>query len=261
VEYLDGLLWLLLMLGPLLVLQRSLHRELQAVFLLITRRSDVSLALFSLLFFPGVLLHETSHYVVARLVGVQTGRFSLLPRVVPAPAGNGRQQRASRLQLGYVETARTDWARDALIGFAPLLTGGLFVAYAGVYQLGLGTLWGSLIEQGPGGIPDVLRQLYTHSDFWLWFYLIFTVSSTMMPSASDRRGWLPIVLGVVILLVATLLAGAGPWLWENAAPQLDRVLQAVAMVFGISVAVHLVLLIPLWIVRKLLNRLTGLEVV
>ncbi|MEJ2711114.1 MAG: hypothetical protein P8074_26140 [Anaerolineales bacterium] len=261
VEYLDGLLWLLLMLGPLLILQRSLHREFQAVFLLITRRSDISLALFSLLFFPGVLLHESSHYVVARLVGVQTGRFSLLPRVVPATLGNGRQQRASRLQLGYVETAPTDWVRDALIGFAPLFTGGLFVAYAGVVQLGVAALWASLVEQGPGGLLDVLHQIYAHPDFWLWFYLIFTVSSTMMPSASDRRGWLPIILGIAVLLAATLIAGAGPWLWENAAPQLDRILQAVAMVFGISVAVHLVLLVPLWVVRKFLNRLTGLEVV
>ena len=61
---LDGLWWLLLLLGPLLLLQRSLHREIQVLFLVVTRRPDIAIALFSVLFFPGVLLHEGSHYLV-----------------------------------------------------------------------------------------------------------------------------------------------------------------------------------------------------
>ena len=59
----DGILWLLLTLGPLIFLQRALHRAIQTVFLLITRRADITVALFSLLFFPGVLLHEGSHFL------------------------------------------------------------------------------------------------------------------------------------------------------------------------------------------------------
>ncbi len=54
----DGFLWLVISLGPFLFVQRWLHRELQALLLLITRRQDLSLGLFSLFFFPGVLLHE-----------------------------------------------------------------------------------------------------------------------------------------------------------------------------------------------------------
>ena len=109
---LGGLLWLLLLLGPLLILQRGLHREVQAIFLILTRRPDITIVMFSLVFF-------------------RTGRFSLLPR----PLEDGR------LQLGFVETSSADWLRDALIGAAPLLAGGLFVAYAGLERLGLLTLW------------------------------------------------------------------------------------------------------------------------
>src|SRR3972149_1644635 len=123
--HVDGLMWLLLVLGPLIFVQRKLHRESQAVFLLLTRHKEISLALFSLLFFPGVLLHEMSHYITARLLGVKTGRFSLLP--TPLPDG--------RLRLGFVEAESVDFVRDALIGAAPLLTGGLFVAYAGIQRL------------------------------------------------------------------------------------------------------------------------------
>jgi hypothetical protein len=248
--YFEGLLWLLLLLGPLLILQRILHRETQAIFLLLTRRGEIALALFSLLFFPGVLLHETSHFIMARLLGVRTGRFSLLPHPLP----NGR------LQLGFVETAATDWIRDALIGGAPLILGGAFVAYAGLERLGLTALWWNSVMGGPSAFLDSLPSLYGQPDFWVWFYLTFAVSSTMLPSPSDRRAWLPVAFVVAILLLLSLLAGAGPWLLSHLASPLDQIFRALAIVLGISDFVHLVLLLPLWGVRRALVQITGLDV-
>ena len=248
---LDGILWLLILLGPLLILQRSLHRETQAIFLLLTRRAEIALALFSLLFFPGVLLHETSHYLMARLLGVRTGRFSLLPQKM----ANGR------LQLGFVETAPADWVRDGLVGVAPLLLGGVFVAYAGLSRLGLTVLWDRFVTAGPAASLQALPDLHVQPDFWLWFYLVFVVSSTMLPSPSDRRAWLPLVLVASLLLGLSLLAGAGPWLLLYLAPPLNQAMQAVAVVFGISVFIHLVLVVPVWGVRQLLSRITGWDVV
>lgn len=244
---------LLLLLAALYILQRRLHYETQAIFLLLTRRPEISVVLFSLLFFPGVLLHEISHYLVARLLGVRTGRFSLFPEPMP----NGR------LRLGFVETASTDFIRDGLIGIAPLLAGGGFVIYAGHFQLGLLRLWNEFIAGEATGLLAGLSSLRERPDFWLWFYLIFAVSSTMLPSASDRRAWLAISLfGGLILLVA-LLVGAGPWLlgtWERLAAPVMQGLQGLTIVFGISSAVHLVLLPPLWAIRTSLVRLTGLSV-
>jgi hypothetical protein len=245
-----GIWWLLLFLAPLLVLQRRLHLETQAIFLLLTRRADLALALFSILFFPGVLLHESSHFLVARLLGVRTGRFSVIPR--PLPGG--------RLQLGFVETSSADIFRDALIGIAPLLTGGLFVAYAGLYRLGLPGAWESLAEGG-AGLFSILSELHQKPDFWLWFYLTFAVSSTMLPSASDRHAWLPLVISVVFLLGISLLIGAGPWLLENLAGPLDQALRSVAMIFGIAAGIHFVLLPPAWALKQLLMKLTGYRVV
>ena len=250
-ENIDGIVWLLLLIGPLLFLQRSLHREIQGVFLLITRRPEIALALFSLLFFPGVLLHEASHFIMSRLLGVPTGRVSLLPR----PLENGR------LQLGYVETGRTDILRDALIGMAPLLAGGACVAFTGLRGLGLDTLWSSVFSSQEVSIWNALRAVTERPDFWLWFYLTFVVSSTMLPSASDRRAWLPFVLVFSLLLGIVLLAGAGPWLVDHLAPPLNIGLRALSAVFGISIVVHLLVLLPAWILRKLISRITRLQVV
>jgi hypothetical protein len=248
---LDGFLWLVLLVAPLLFLQRSLHREIQAVFLLLTRQPEIAVALFSLLFLPGVLLHETSHYLMARLLGVHTGRFSVLPQ----------KMEDGRLQLGFVETAATDFFRDALIGAAPLITGGSFVVFAGLSRMGLNTLWDSLAGGQSSAFIIVLTSLTERPDFWLWFYLAFTVSSTMLPSASDRRAWLPLFLVILILLGLTLLAGAGPWLFAHLAPALNSALRAIAIVFGITALLHLILLPPTWLVRKLISRLVGYQVV
>jgi len=246
----DGLVWLLVLLGPTIFVQRRVHFEIQALFLLLTRRLNVALGLFSLLFFPGVFLHETSHFLMARLLGVRTGRFSLIPQVMPG----------GKLQLGFVETAAADPLRDALIGAAPLLSGGLAVAYLGLNRLGLVPLAAYANAQDWSGLFAALGALPRLPDFWLWFYLAFTISSTLLPSPSDRRAWLPVALVSALLVVIALVAGAGPWMMENIGPWLNRGLRALAAVFGIGLGIHLLLWLPLRLLRALLTRLTGLRV-
>lgn len=247
----DGLLWFLLWLGPLLFFQRGLHREVQAVFLLLTRRADLAVALFSLLFFPGVLLHEGSHFLMAKILGVPVGRVSLIPQSIE---GN-------RLRLGFVETGKTDILRDALIGTAPLLVGGFFVAYAGIVHLDLLSVWDGIASGNIEAALDGLAASFAVTDFWLWFYLTVTVSSTMFPSPSDRRAWLPVTLILAFIVGLALIFGAGPWMSENLLPILNDALGSVALVFAISAAVNLAVLFPAWILRKVISRLTGLQVV
>jgi hypothetical protein len=245
-----GLIWFVLMLLPLVFLQRLLHREVQAVFLITTRNPPLTIGLFSILFFPGVFLHEFSHFLMAKLLLVRTGGFSIIPH----PLTDGR------LQLGYVETAKTDPARDSLIGLAPLIAGSLFVAYAGINRLHLQTLWDvlrsgqfELFWLGLGYLPQI-------KDFPLWFYLTFAVSSTMMPSPSDRHAWATLGLWVSVLLVLASLAGAGPWMLENLAPPLNSFLSSVAVLFGLSASLHALMILPFALIHRVLTRLTGVDV-
>jgi hypothetical protein len=246
----DGLFILLVLLFPLVFLQRGLHREFQAVFLIATRHETVTVWIFSLVFFPGVMLHELSHFITAKLLGIKTGRFSLIPQAMPD----------GRLQLGYVETAQSDIVRDSIVGVAPLIAGCLFIAYAAIYQMHLLELW-DLLRTGQSQLfLTGLRILPTISDFWLWFYLTFTVSSTMMPSASDRHAWLPLSIFAGILLVLAVLAGAGPWMLEHLAPPLNAFFKSVSLIIGLSVILHLILWLPIFLIHRGLSKITGLDV-
>lgn len=247
---LTGFLWFILTLLPLIVLQRLLHREIQAVFLILTRDAGLTMGIFSLIFLPGVFLHELSHFLMAKILRVPTGRFSIFPRALPD----------GRLQLGYVETMRSDIVRDSLIGAAPLIAGTLAVAYVALYRLDMRVLWDTfrngqftLFWLGLSALPRV-------NDFVLWFYLTFAVSSTMMPSESDRHAWLDLVIAVGILFSVTLLFGAGPWMLDNVAPLVSQFLSSVAVIFGLSAVVHAILILPTALIHKLLARISGVDV-
>ncbi len=245
-----GFLWFVLLLVPLIFLQRHLHKEIQAVFLILTRDPALTMGIFSLIFLPGVFLHELSHYLMAKILRVPTGRFSIIPRALPD----------GRLQLGYVETARSDIVRDSLIGAAPLIVGTVVVAYVALYQLEMRILWDTfrrgqfdLFWMGVSALPSA-------RDFYLWFYLTFAVSSTMMPSESDRHAWLNLVIAVGLLFAIALLIGAGPWMLDNVAPLVSGFLSSVAVIFGLSAAVHVIFVLPTALIHKLLARSTGVDV-
>ena len=247
---LSGLIWVVFMLVPLILLQRLLHREIQAVLLILTRDVRFTMGIFSMLFLPGVFMHELSHYLMAKILGVRTGNFSIFPQSLPD----------GRLQLGYVETAKSDVLRDSLIGAAPLIVGTLFVAYVAIDRLEMRVLW----EVFRNGQLDLfwlgIRALPQVRDFYVWFYFVFAVSSTMLPSQSDRHAWQALVISMSVLFGIALLIGAGPWMLSNVAPRLSNFLSSVAVIFGLSAFVHILLILPTALVHKLLARATGVDV-
>lgn len=208
------------------------------------------MGIFSMLFLPGIFLHELSHFWMAKILGVQTGKFSIFPQSLPD----------GRLQLGYVETAKSDVVRDSLIGAAPLIVGTIFVAFVAIYKLEMRLLW-DVFRNGQLDLFWMgIRVLPQVSDFYVWFYLVFAVSSTMLPSQSDRHAWLELIIYLGVMFAIVLLFGAGPWMLSTIAPRVSNFLSSVAIIFGLSGFVHVLLILPTALIHKLLARVTGVDV-
>jgi hypothetical protein len=199
---------------------------------------------------PGVLLHEGSHWIVATVLGVRTGRFS----VVPARLPNGT------LRLGYVETEPVDFLRESLIGAAPLLFGAAAITFVGYSRLGVGPVGDALAQGDLLGMAAALRAMIGLPDFWLWLYLIFTISNSMLPSASDRRGWWRLLILLGIIFAALYYLGFGSALLETLAQPLEAVTRALAGAFAITVGLNLALMPIIWLLEVGLSRLTGMKV-
>ena len=229
-------------------LQRWLHRELQAIFLLITHDAGISIIIFSILFLPGVMIHELSHFLSARLLRVKTGKFSIIPKVLP----NGK------VQLGYVEVATSDIFRDSLIGAAPLIAGLAAVLLIALFifdlpVLGIGNL-------APSGLLPMVHAVLLAQDAWLWIYLLFTISTTMMPSESDRHAWAPLLLVFAGILGLAFLVDGGSWLQNNLGRPALVVSNIGIFLFGLCNFLHILLSIPLFLVRIGISKLTGYQV-
>lgn len=243
-------LWLFVTLIPLLILERWVHRHLQGLGLLVTRDPDLATILYSAFFLPGVALHEGSHFMMAKILGVETARVSLWPQ----------RQADGTLRLGFVETAKVDFVREALIGIAPLLAGSIVVVLISYSRLAVGPL-GEAIATGE--VANTVRRFVESlqsADAFIWLYLLFTISNSMMPSASDRRAWLPVTIMLGLVGVGLYYFGAVPLVAQSVGEPVAAGVRVIASAFSITIGVNLGIIPIVWLIEKLLARITGLKV-
>ncbi len=246
-----SLLWLVITLAPLLFLKRWINRHVQGLGLLLVGDNDLAMFLYFVLFLPGILLHELSHWLMAKLLGVRTGQISIWP----ARSKAGRQMR-----LGSVKVGQADPVRNSLIGLAPLLSGTLVILLIGNWILGLSAI-GNIFSRGEW--PRLWENLAAYvqvPDFWLWLYLIFAVSNAMLPSETDRQSWQPVLLfwgGVAGLLY---FVGWVPHIPEAIAEGFLTASGYLAYAFGLTIGVDVIFIVIIAILERLLMALRGVRV-
>ena len=241
-----SLLIFLIVFALTIFLQQWLHRHIQAFAFALTGNPGCALRLLFYLLLPGVYLHESSHYLAAKILLVRVKKFDV---------GIGRANK-QQVSLGSVQIARSDPVRESLIGAAPFL-------------MGIGAIW-LIASWGFGFSADLglsLEQLTTHAreyarDWmtWLDLYLIFAVSTAMIPSESDREPW-GLVLGVAVVLIAILfLLGWTPRVPPNLVVMARQILDALTFALGIAVMVNGAVAIALWILERTVERISGKRV-
>jgi hypothetical protein len=241
---------LVITLSPLFFMKRWINRHIQGLSLLLLGDNEAAMLLYFVLLLPGILIHELSHWLSAKLLGVRTGKISLWPS----------RRRGKQMRMGSVRIARTDPFRASLIGVAPLISGSLAILIIGQLILGLGDL-GQVLLSGEWAPfwESLLAHLQT-SDFWLWLYLIFAVSNAMLPSETDREPWRPVLLFVGLVALFSYLTG-----WVRQVPEVLATasltgLSYLAYAFTLTVVVDAIFIAIIAVFEALVSRLTGKRV-
>lgn len=146
---------------------------------------------FYLLVAPGVVAHESAHYLAAKLTGTPVGRF------VPfAP----RADASGKVTLGYVTHAARGPVTAAVIGMAPVLANPLLLVVLTSLITPVDPLAGSALSSAAGdqlaeaGVSEVVGDMGSRAGqfassepvmFLVWAYLALSLSLGAVPSRSD----------------------------------------------------------------------------
>jgi hypothetical protein len=196
-------------------------------------------AVFYLLVFPGVILHEGAHYLACLLTGTKVFRF--------APF-SPRRSAYGRLVLGYVRHERRSVPIQAIIGLAPILLNpfGLLLVTALLTPL----TFAEVVNPRFGIVEKhILSSGFLTSDPLLaaiWAYLSLTFAVGSVPSREDLAS-VPAVL--LLLCAGVVLIGLSGENSENGLSAAVYELSALAAglyALPATVAVVIALVICLW---------------
>lgn len=175
------MIFLLLFLFELLILF-FLSQRLTRLFSFILSRSFKSergtVYILSLLFLPGILIHELAHFFTAIILFVRVGDIELIPQI-----------RGESVKLGSVAVAKTDPIRRFLIGAAPVAVGITIILVSLHYSF-------SKVAS------TSLAELFTKASLGkilLLIYILFEVGNTMFSSKKDMEGALELFLTIGVI--------------------------------------------------------------
>lgn len=161
----------------------------------LTHSAKFSIYFHIFIVWPGTVVHEFSHWLMAKILRVPVGWPHLLP---------SEMDYQGRIILGYVKRAQTDVLRGSLIGAAPFIFGSLVVALLTRYLFDLPLP--DLQQEGLVSLIPLVEAFPTIFDVpyvWAKLYLIFAIANGIMPSETDRKDW-PSLLFFIVFTAALL---------------------------------------------------------
>ncbi len=227
-----------------------LHQHIFKVGWLVIKQYQTTTVLYYAFFLPGIILNQLIFWLAAGFLNVGAERSIAWPE----------KQEIGELKLGFVklmDPKNIGSMRMALISAAPLLVGLLVVWHVANNVLNLPGIL-SALNQGTIDLSTAINQFTTAPDFWIWFYLAFTISNTMMPNFEHLRGWRIVLGAVVVVIVIFYLLGAGDQvIMTNLRGPVSSALNAVSSIFAVIIILDLIMVGILGTIEALVERITG----
>lgn len=239
-SYFNGILLFIGATLAFVLVRRVLFIDMLRLLIALTRNVLTAHKIHFALVFPGVLLHELSHYIALRLMGVP-GRLHI-----------GVEMQSDFTIYGHVDFYEDDvnGIKHFISGIAPLITGLGAISLIAINFMGVPSIRTIVASSGNFDFSAILVQA-SHWWFWVAFYFVFAIASEMIPSPADRRYWVHLGIVLVILFAISLLTKTTGWFLFNLYPTIDGIFKMIGITFLICLAIELVLFIPMRLVSWL----------
>lgn len=240
---------LLLVLMPLIAAERWIHQHAYGVGYLLTQDQGTATGFYYLVFFPGVVLHEFIQYMVAGVLNVPIEKLEPRPQAQP----NGT------LRYDFVTIKKTDKLRASIIGGTPFLCAAALVYFISTHVLDLHSVVDAVGTNNLSNILNALQDQFNTPDFWLWIYILFTISNGMIPTKEDREGWWLVLAAVGVVSAVFVIIGIDQVLVETLDGPVREALSLITASLGIILAIDIAIILLLGIVEDSLERMRGFK--
>ena len=156
-------------------------------------------------------------------------------------------QDIGKVELNFIRVSprAPQWKR-AIILLAPVILGMVIIWVISTNVFDTNTFFASIGGGTLAEVGDGIVALTNTSDFWLWFYLVFTISNTMFPDVPKdlRRWWLLGSISTLVIASLLLFAIQGQVLNAEAVPiasLLEELNGILLLLIGFDIAVTLIL--------------------
>ncbi len=161
----------------LFLLSKQVTQHISSLLHKLTKNRKVTVYLIAFFFLPGTFIHELAHFLMAKILFVPVGSFSLKPEAI-----------GHDIRLGKVMIAKTDFFRRLLIGAAPFILGVYLILF----------------------IVSIIQQNQLWNNMYILLIcgaLIFQIGNTMFSSKKDMKGAIELICIVLFLLLFLYLMG------------------------------------------------------
>lgn len=231
------LILLLLEFFALYFVSKWLLRTLFAFFYRIFPNEHIAIGIITTITFVGTVIHELSHLFTAEILGVRTGKLTLLPK-----------RNKGQLEAGSVEIAKTNPLKRYIIGLAPTLIGLMLLTAL--------SWWFQRL------IPDIVQAYQDGSitsslllQFLVVLYLLFAISTSMFSSKQDLQDFLPFTFIIGLLFWGFYALGLRISVTGVAYTALTQATQALLQTLGFVLVLNLILFL---VFRAILYMISSL---
>ncbi len=227
-----------------------MHQHIFKVGWLVTKQYQTTTILYYAFFLPGIILNQLIFWLAAGFLNVSAERTIAWPE----------KQEIGELKLDFIRLSKNVTPfRFAIISTMPLLVGMIAVWHIANNVLNVPLF---LTELNAGGflvnISTALAHFTNAPDFWIWVYLAFAISNTMMPNFANLRGWRIVLTIVGILIAALYVLGAGDQVvMSNLRGPVTNALNSLSSVFAIIIGLDIFMVAVLGTMEAIIERITG----